>query len=264
MTSEREFYIGYQTRAPAGLSRFLRRAVALLLAFAAALALVLIAIQGRFDPGVFEFGIVRSFEGVILEEPHPMLLVERPGGDGSAPISRFFLVASGKHGAEAEVAGFGGQGVRLEGSLIYREGQTMIEVSSGSVESLGEADRAPRTDFSELGTQTLRGEIVDSKCFFGVMKPGRGKPHRACATRCISGGIPPVLRVETRSGDYQHYLLVDQDATTVNDRVLELVAEPVEITGRVVRRDNLLVLEANPESYRRIGRVGRPGRVGEK
>ena len=28
-------------------------------------------------------------------------------------------------------------------------------------------------------------------CFLGVMKPGRSKPHRACAVRCISGGIPP-------------------------------------------------------------------------
>jgi hypothetical protein len=30
------------------------------------------------------------------------------------------------------------------------------------------------------------------------------------------------------------------------------VAEPVEVTGRVLRYDNLLVLEADPDSYRRL------------
>ncbi len=259
MTAEREFYVGYQKQAPTGLSRFVRRAVVLLLVFAAALALGLIAIQSRFEPGVFEYGVVQSIEGVIVEEPHPMLRVERPASEAGRAVSRVFLAALGKHGAEAEVAGFDGQRVRLEGTLIYREGQSMIEVASGSVGKLGGIARAIRADSTALGIQTLRGEIVDSKCFFGVMKPGRGKPHRACAARCISGGIPPVLRVETEGGDYQHYLLVDQDAAAVNDRVLEFVAEPVEITGEVVRHDNLLYLEADPESYRRIGRVGRIG-----
>jgi hypothetical protein len=28
---------------------------------------------------------------------------------------------------------------------------------------------------------TLTGEIVDSKCYLGVMNPGQGKVHRDCA-----------------------------------------------------------------------------------
>ena len=37
---------------------------------------------------------------------------------------------------------------------------------------------------------TLKGEIIDPKCYLGAMKPGGGKTHKACAMRCIAGGIP--------------------------------------------------------------------------
>ena len=99
---------------------------------------------------------------------------------------------------------------------------------------------------------TLVGEIVDSKCFLGVMKPGNSKPHRACAARCISGGIPPVLLVRDKQGNPTYFLLVSSAGESVNDAVLDLVAEPVEITGRVMRHGDLLVLHADPETYRRI------------
>ncbi|MCP4203337.1 MAG: hypothetical protein GY769_15550 [bacterium] len=254
MTSEREFYVGYQAKVPGDLARFLRRAVVLLVMFAAAVAATLAVAQGRFDPGVWEYGVVRSFEGVIRESPHPVLLVEGPGTAENQNRRPLLLVAVGKRGAGAEIAGFDGQPVKLNGSLIYREGETMIEVVGGSVEPLGEARLGLRAESTDLGIRTLRGEIVDSKCFLGVMKPGRGKPHRGCASRCISGGVPPVLRVETRSGDYWHYLVVDENGTAVNDRVLEYVAEPIEITGRVIRRDSLLYIQADPETYRRTGR----------
>ena len=32
-----------------------------------------------------------------------------------------------------------------------------------------------------LGEATYRGEILDSKCWFGAMQPGQGKPHKSCA-----------------------------------------------------------------------------------
>ena len=43
----------------------------------------------------------------------------------------------------------------------------------------------------------LRGEIVDSKCYLGVMNPGEGTVHRDCAARCLSGGLPPMLVVRS-------------------------------------------------------------------
>jgi hypothetical protein len=129
----------------------------------------------------------------------------------------------------------------------------MVEVVAGSVEAIGPTAARPTGGAVDLGLQTLRGEIVDSKCYLGVMKPGRGKPHRACATLCIRGGVPPVLRVETTGGEYRHLLLTDQAGGALNDRVLELIAEPVEITGRVRRDGDLLILETDPRTIRRLG-----------
>ena len=253
MAGRDDFYIGYQGRAPAGLGRFLRRAVAALLLAAGVVAAALAGLQSRFDPGVFEFGEEREFQGVIREHPHPFLLVDRPGSGGGEP-SRFYLVGVGKHGADDEVTGLDGRRTRLRGTLIHRQGETMVEVVGGSVEAIGPTVPIPAGDSVDLGIQTLRGEIVDSKCYLGVMKPGRGKPHRACAALCIRGGVPPVLRVETTDGEYRHLLLTDEVGGAVNDRVLELIAEPVEITGRVRRAGDLLLLAADPGSFRRLER----------
>jgi hypothetical protein len=247
-----DFYIGYRHRAPSGLARFLRRTVVALGLSAAVVAAALAGLQGAFDPGVFEFGVLRDFEGVIDERPHPLLLVDRPGRAGGEP-SRFLLVAAGKHGAGEEVDGLDGRRVRLHGTLIHRQGQTMVELVGGSVEAIDGGAAPPPGGAVDLGIQTLRGEIVDSKCFLGVMKPGRGNSHRACATLCIRGGIPPVMRVETAGGEHRHFLLTDEAGGAVNDRVLDLIAVPVEITGRVLRAGDLLVLETDPRTIRRLG-----------
>ena len=47
-------------------------------------------------------------------------------------------------------------------------------------------------------------------------------------------------------------LLASEAGETVNRDVLDLVAEPVEITGRLERRDGQLVLYADPENYVRL------------
>ena len=247
-----DFYVGYQRQAPDGLGRFLRRTVLALLLVGGLMAAALAALQEGFDPGVFEFGAVRDFEGVVHAQPHPLLLVDRPGRAGGEP-SRFLLVAAGKHGADAEVAGLDRRHVRLRGTLIHRQGQTMVEVAPGSVEATGKTVNRREDGPADLGTHTLRGEIVDSKCYLGVMKPGRGKSHRACATLCIRGGIPPVLRVLTADGEYRHLLLTDEAGGAVNGRVLELIAEPVEVSGRVLRSGDLLILETDPRTIRRLG-----------
>jgi len=253
-----EFYVGYLPQAPAGIAAVVRVASLLLLALAAVLAVVLIVGQGPFADSRFEFGVERDFEGVVTALPHPALWAARPGRAAEGQhFSRFALVAAGKHGAEDELAGMNGRPVRLRGSLIYRDGHTMIEIVAGSVRPLdgpaaaGLMANAPPED-EDLGVLTLEGEIVDSKCFYGVMKPGNLKPHRACATRCISGGVPPVLLVRTPGGRPRYFLLVSEDGETVNRRVLDLVAEPVSITGRVVRRGDLLLLMADPATYRRL------------
>jgi hypothetical protein len=93
----------------------------------------------------------------------------------------------------------------------------------------------PSTD---LGVVELAGEIVDSKCYFGVMNPGNGKVHRACAVRCISGGIPPAFAAKDASGAIRTLLLSGVDSR----EILDLVAEPVTVRGRLQRSEGDLIL----------------------
>jgi len=256
-----ELYVGYLKQAPPALARFGRRVILGLLALTAALAALVVSRQAPFDPGSFEFGVARPFTGVVIERPYPALWVGWPTPRGGATTggaigegSRYDLVATGKHGAAEQVEGLDGERVHLEGTLIRREGRVMIEVVPGSVVVQGgEEGRESSGPRRDLGEVTVRGEIVDSKCYLGVMKPGRGKPHRSCASLCIRGGIPPVLAVESRDGRRANLLLVDEDGRMVNDRVLDRVAEPVEITGRLYRYGGgVLVLAANPDDYLRL------------
>ena len=64
----------------------------------------------------------------------------------------------------------------------------MLEMTEGSLQVIGDG-AGGNPSYQPLGAVTLTGEIVDSKCFLGVMNPGNLKPHKACAIRCISGGI---------------------------------------------------------------------------
>lgn len=243
-----EFYVGYLSHAPPGLARRTRWIALGLFALAVVLAVLLVRAQSGFGSGVFEWGVLREFRGVIEADPYPVLAVERPGSGRS----RYLLSAPGKHGAGPQVAPFIGKSVAVRGTLVYRDGMTMIEVAESGVRATDSpAVLTPerRVDFGEV---TLVGEIVDSKCYLGVMKPGNTKAHRDCAVRCISGGIPPVLMVRDEHGNASYFLLVGAGGESVNQAVLDLVAEPVEITGKLVQVGDQLSLRANPSSYLRV------------
>lgn len=247
-----EFYVGYEPQAPGGLARFVRARVALLLGAAAAVALAVTLSQAPFSRAVFEYGTTRPFAGWVEIDPYPTLVVPRPGSSSS---SRYLLTVFGKHGAEGAVQGFEGEYVRLEGTLIHRDGATMVEVADGSVEAADPGAR-PGPSFPADGGEvvTLEGEVVDSKCFLGVMKPGNLKPHRACATRCISGGVPPVFLVRDARGHATYYLLTSADGGAVGRQLVDraLVAEPLRVTGRVRAVGDQLVLSADPDAFERL------------
>jgi len=179
---EDEFYVGYAGQAPAGVSRVLRRVVIGLFTLAAALSVTLVLAQTPFPAASFEYGVVRDFAGVLYEHPFPHVVT----ADGAT----FLLAGAGKRGSR-EVAGRDGRQVRLRGSRVLRGGMTMIEVETGSV-TFGAAARGPET-VVVLGRQSLRGEIVDGKCYLGVMNPGAGQVHRDCAARCLAGGLPALF-----------------------------------------------------------------------
>ena len=235
-----EFYIGYAPRPPRGIARTIFRAVIALNVFAAAVAGLLVFAQQPFERSVFEFQQYRDFTGMMEMKPYPALMVEHPG---DKEYSRYLLVAPGKHGAK--VGSFEGKTVGLRGSLIYRGGQTMLEVAPGSVR---EQPGVPvEVADVNLGDVVVKGEIVDSKCYLGVMNPVQTKVHRDCAARCISGGIPPAL--VTSDG---LYLLVGGDGRPLRSEVLEWVGETIQVRGNVRRSGESLIPRAEPADFRRV------------
>ena len=104
-----------------------------------------------------------------------------------------------------------------------------------------------------LGTVTLDGTIMDSKCFFGVMRPARGMTHKACASLCIRGGIPPSFWVRDGQGRESVMLMTNANGGPMSMDILPLVADPVRVTGEIVRVGDILHLRANTDAFTRIG-----------
>lgn len=239
-----EFYIGYLPRAPQRIAKLLRRVVATVLVGGMLVALLLVLGQQRLPLSTFEFQQDREYQGVIRATPYPALLVQTENS-----LTQYLLVATGKQ--RAEVAAFDGQAVKLRGALIHRDGTQMLELVPDALTVLSAAP-IPLPAKADLGTFTLVGEIVDSKCYLGVMNPGHTKPHRECAVRCISGGIPPLFIARDAQGNELKLLLTDALGAPVNQVILDEIAEPLEITGRVVREGTQYYLQADPVAYRRV------------
>jgi hypothetical protein len=252
-----EFYIGWEAKAAPGIGKTVRRFVALMVVVMLGLALAFAAMQRTIGVGAFEYGDLKKFTGTLKVQPYPHLLVRRPGTAGAqTAFSVYYLVAPFKFGLDRDkLSPLDGHYVSLMGTLIYRGNQTMVEAVPDTIKiDEQEMPLPPGTETVALGRQTLEGEIVDSKCFLGVMNPGQLAPHRGCAIRCISGGIPPVLLVRQKDGQAVYLLLVSADGKPVNKEVLAMVAEPVQITGEVRRQDGLLILRADPATYLRVGK----------
>ena len=235
------FYIGYEPEMPAAFSVRTRAVAIGLLLLATMLPFGLVFAQGRFGGGRFEYGHERVFDGRIVERPYPMLV------EGSG--RRYFLVGPGKHGAAAIARGFDGRLVRARGTLIQRDGDLMLQVSAAGIEGTPGAPRIAPAALERAGDATLPGEIVDSKCHLGVMKPGEGPLHRDCAARCLLGGAPPLLVVNSERGT-RRVALVAADGGLLAVNLESWIARPVVVSGVVYRRGDEEYLGVRPDSIR--------------
>jgi hypothetical protein len=138
--------------------------------------------------------------------------------------------------------------VKLRGTLIHREEGKMLEIVPASIVS---AESAPQrsSQINELGEASLSGEIVDTKCYLGVMNPGQGKVHRDCAARCLSGGIPPALVTRDFDGNNRLFLLTDASGQALpKEAFLDKVGQPVSIRGQAWESQGLYFLRTNASS----------------
>lgn len=251
-----DFYIGWEDQVPASHGRATRRIVLGMLVLVALAGLGFAASQRLIGVAFFEWGNVKEFSGVLRADPYPHLVLPGDGTNGTYAAAG--LVAPFKFGVKREaICSFAGQHVTLRATRVQRDGQLMLEVEPNSIAATGNSTSlipSSATNTVSLGRHSFLGEIVDSKCWMGVMNPGVLTTHRACAVRCISGGIPPMLLVRREGAPSLNLFLTDAAGAPVNDRVLDFVAEPVEITGKVERQGDLLILRADPATYRRVSR----------
>lgn len=262
-----ELYVGYLPTAPPPLERFLRRLAGGLLLAVVTLAAALGAAQRTFAPSAFDWQRPQRFVGTLWTAPLPLLVVAR--SDGAEAL---LLSAPGKFGAADLVVPFAGTLVSLEATVATRGGQRLLEIVPGSIRAAaadslaalangplaaGSAPAAPdadvtAADWTPLGQLELAGEIVDGKCFLGVMNPGEGKIHRGCAVRCLSGGAPALLAVRLPDGSRRQLPLVGRSGPLV-PAILDRIAEPVRVRGELGRGPGgLLVLRTEPEAIVRL------------
>jgi hypothetical protein len=236
-----EFYIGYADGMPAGIGRRVRQALVVAAVMAAAGAATVLVAHQRLEPARFDFGRPTRVAGLLRHWPYPSLTVDR---------ERLWLAGQGKHGAEALVSHLAEGPVTLHGALIARGRHRMLEVVPGSVAAAGGPapvghEAEPPGDFV-----TLTGEIVDAKCFLGVMNPGESTVHRDCARTCLLGGLPPMLLVRGARGEEALVLLVSSTGEAVGRDLADIAGQPVEVRGRLLRDDGQLVLYADRAQYR--------------
>lgn len=237
-----DFYIGYLPKAPPRLARFVRSRVSLALAGVLGLGGTLAATLAYAGNGRFEFGNHRRVTGSVACATAPTL---------STASEEYLVVGYGKRRAPIELCSASGQVVELDGTLIEREGRSLLEVAS--FRSTAAPPAGPPLAPQLLGRFTLVGEIVDSKCYFGVMNPAEGQVHRACAELCLRGGVPAVFVVRDRSGAVAHLLLAGPNGEPINDQLLPWIAAPVQIMGEVFRQGRWLALRLDPRSIERAG-----------
>lgn len=246
------FYVGYLPL-PDPLRRFLRPWLAANLVFLLAVGVVIAQQQRDPGDGVWNTSEPVTYEGVLTLEPYPMLRVANAEETGG-PLT-VLPIEMGKRGSRERLKGLEGQRVRLTGFAIRRTGRVVLGLEAGeaAVQPLGPATPAPVFDPTDLGEHKLVGEIVDPQCFMGAMKPGEGKPHKVCATLCITGGIPPVFMVRDEAGNTTTYLLTTSQGEAFPPSHYEYIADSLELTGRVERHGDMLVLRADLSSFRRLG-----------
>ena len=246
MTSgQHDLYVGYLPL-PAKHRRFMRACVATIAVALAGAGAVIAALQRDPGPAVWNTAEEVTLRGRISAHPYPSIQTD----DGA-----YLIVEMGKVGSQRRVDPLHNHDATLAGYLLERAGRRMLELAPGddAVKDLGESSRIARVGRPGAEVE-LVGEILDSKCYLGAMKPGDGNAHKACATLCIDGGIPPMLYAHSADGDPVYYILSASDTAPAPESVRDYLAEPVRVRGIPIDAGGLSYLVIDETSIERLGR----------
>ena len=247
------FYIGYAA-APGKHKFFAWLVTPVLIALGALAAHAFSVAQSDTGPGVWRLSETSTIEGVFVRAPYPMMRVMSEDGR----LETWILTTTGKMVPDDRLMGLTDGYGEAVGNIVERDGRRSLAVADGADALRAKAGpdgwqatyAAPKAE--PIGAYTLAGEIIDPKCWFGVMKPADGMTHKACAALCLLGGIAPMFRTLDAEGVERVYLLTDAEGGAIKEEVIEFVAENVSISGFVERRGDMDVFKIDPSTVQRI------------
>lgn len=226
--ADEPFFIGWSGEIAAPTRRQMLGAGLGAVAGAGALGLGLGTMAPAPGPGVWDQGRKLAVTGTIYPEPYLHLLT-RDLGDGVRPV---FLVGPDKNRIHVRPA-LTFTGAAVTGTIIQRGEHAMMAVDKVYPDPVQGRVR-PQAE-KDFGTAVLAGEILDAKCWFGAMRPGHGKTHKACAALCAKGGLPLAFAELDRCADGKAgFLFLNERGLAFGPEILPLVGDPVAVRARIV------------------------------
>ena len=242
MMKDKEFYVPYIEGSLGTKTKRTLKYFVIFSAFFILMAALLFGFsQKPFKNSTFELSSNTKITGTYHENPYPMLRVEI----AKNTFKNILLLGFGKSSAnpfleklQREVKDLNNKKLSIEGNLIYYNGKTLLQITDDEKVILVDHTRQYLPNKKMISEMTLQGEIIDPKCYFGVMKPGFGKIHRSCAIRCISGGIPPVLATSDKNNMTEYFLITDLSGNAINESILAFIGKPSRIKGFVEKMED--------------------------
>jgi len=258
------FFIGWLEETPQSYTQIVKPF--LLLLFPSVLIFALLMNFGRKPAdnaaAIYEFGQLTTLEGVLVNHPVPMLRMNLKE-EGKEVVQHLILVDALKFGASKTIEAMEkkakttliNKAIKLKGTLSYFEGKRILELTEGVDAFVGLSKLTPKTSamIPSSSSEKIRGEIIDSKCFFGVMKPGSGKTHKSCAVRCLSGGVPALFRSTNKKEDHEFYLLLGENGESINKSLLAYTADHIQLKGAIFQMADWKIIYTSPSSICPLG-----------
>lgn len=247
--NKNDFFVGWSAETPSADRRFLLGASLGLIAGAVGLGASLALNRPLVGDGVWDQGTAHTLRGLLSRDPYPVLRTRSLDGE----LRTVFLASSGKTAPRIDARYFD-HSADIAGTLITRGRHTMMAVAKVEAASADfDAAAFSSPALVDRGPVMLTGEILDAKCWFGAMRPGYGKTHKACAALCARGGLPLAFCQIGACGDGADApLLLDENGRAFGREILSLVADPVMLQGRLVAVGDVVQVRAPLDAVRRL------------
>jgi len=231
------FFVGWNLRSLRPSAWFLATVCGLAVLLFATIALALGSVVN--DPGGGDFAGDKDLTGVVVAAPYPLLVL---APDADHPNGHAVLLSGGgKVGVQDQANALNGKRARATG-VGFKRGS--IDMMVG-VDLRPAEGPAPEPTAVPLGVWRLTGEICDGKCESGIMRPGNGLAHKACANVCVSGGVPPVF-VTTAPVEGAGFLLMgDAQGHALPDAFRDHTGIPQRMDGSVIRIADVLIFRTD-------------------